>query len=230
MKTIVTISTLLIANYFLAIPEKRADYPNSFLAVDDIIMDSLIFDEYYDLSAEKKKEHTRYYSFLNIPGFKYDDYKRNAQEYLNRPLFKGTPITGEIMANCAVRTYLKHKILVPLPLVLAQGQFESKMGTKGRSPKNNPFNIGEYDGKTVIKFNSTENGVQAYFNIIASRYLISKSISQLMNNFTNLNAHRYASDPNYEKKLKRQMGYIKRYLNINDQPVKRSTHKAIAMF
>jgi len=202
--------------------------PYPFLATNDIYLDSVAFKGCLDHSITKKDKGPDY-SRIEVPNFHYANYKKKAQFYLNRRLFSGTPITGEIMANCAVKTYLKYKILVPLPLVLAQGQFESKMGTKGRSPKNNPFNVGEYDHKTVLKFKSTEDGVQAYFNLIASRYLKSKSVKQLMRSFTNDKSNRYASDPNYERKIRRQMRFIKRYFYFKRKPVKHSFFDAIAM-
>lgn len=142
----------------------------------------------------------------------YCEYSLQAQLYLDRHIFKGTPLTGEIMAECALNAYDSTGYLVPVEFALAQAQIESSMGRKGRSPKNNPYNIGEWDTGTVTVFKSTRQGVQSYYNRITHDYLECSEIVDLLINFTNCNSHRYAASPTYEKTLQKQYRYIQRWL------------------
>jgi hypothetical protein len=141
----------------------------------------------------------------------FTEYENDATTYLNRPMFSNTPLTGEMLAHCAKNTYFNYNILVPVELALAQCQFESSMGREGRSPKKNPYNLGEYDSGTVIWFNTTQDGVQAYFDLIAKDYLSCKTPEQLLTDFTNCNGKRYASG-DYEIHISKQMYYIKKWL------------------
>ena len=154
----------------------------------------------------------------------FEKYKENAQKYLNRPIFKGTPLTGELLSKYAKDVYKSTYILIPVEFALAQCQIESGMGRYGKSFKTNPYNIGEFDNGTKIVFETTEQGVKAYFNLLAKRYLsniglkkqkriIFKSVDELLENFVDVNGYRYASDKNYEKKLKKQIKFIKKWLN-----------------
>lgn len=139
-------------------------------------------------------------------------YSIQAQKYLDRKVFKSTPLTGEMLAQCAVQTYDSTGILVPVELVLAQAQVESGMGRLGRSPVNNPFNIGEWNERTVTVFKSTRQGVQSYFNRMASDYLQCQSVDGLLQNFVNCQGYRYAGSKTYERKIRNQIKFIKRFL------------------
>jgi flagellum-specific peptidoglycan hydrolase FlgJ len=139
-------------------------------------------------------------------------YSIQAQKYLDRKVFKSTPLTGEMLAECAIQTYDSTGILVPVELVLAQAQVESGMGRKGRSPINNPFNIGEWNKRTVTVFKSTRQGVQSYFNRMASDYLSCRSMDSLLQNFVNCQGYRYAGSKTYERKIRNQIQFIKRFL------------------
>jgi len=141
------------------------------------------------------------------------DYGTLAQKYLDRDVFKGTPITGKMLEKSAKETYEKTGKLIPLELALAQAQFESSMGREGRSPQTNPYNVGEFDNKTTMTFDKTEDGVDAYYKLMANDYLNDKKPDELLKNFVNKNGHRYAKNPKYEAGLKTQIGYINRFLN-----------------
>lgn len=140
-------------------------------------------------------------------------YAREADLYLQR--FPGTPLNGQILANSARRSYEKYSVIVPLELALAQAQLETGMGRKGRNPETNPFNVAEYDTKTAKRFTKIEDGVQAYYNLIARDYLANKSLKSLFSNFVNVNGRRYASSPTYEKTIHKQYNFIRRWLEKN---------------
>ncbi len=145
-------------------------------------------------------------------------YATKAQLYLDRERFKGTPLSGKLLKECAKKTYDSTGVIVPLELALSQAQWESGMGLKGRSPKNNPYNIGEWNtlGITTMTFKSTKHGVQSYYNLIAKKYINKKSIKDLFKNFVNENGHRYAHSKLYEKHISEQYYYISRWIEKND--------------
>jgi hypothetical protein len=141
----------------------------------------------------------------------FTEYENKADLYLSRDEFEGTPIKGEMLALAAENAYDSTGILLPVELCLAQCQWESGMGLKGRSPKNNPFNIGEYDSGTVMWFDNTFEGVQAYYYFMTTNYLPCKSVDELFVNFTNCDGNRYAS-ANYEEHVPKQYNFIVRWL------------------
>lgn len=150
----------------------------------------------------------------------FTEYAKKAQQYLDRDVFIGTPITGEMLAKSARDTYAKTGKIVPLNLALAQAQFESAMGMKGRSPSTNPYNVGEFDEGTKMNFSTTQDGVSAYYDLMAKDYLNDKSPDDLLKNFVNKRGDRYASNKEYEKGLSEQVAYIDRYLG---NPIKEKT-------
>lgn len=137
----------------------------------------------------------------------FSNYEKRAQIYITKR-YCNSPIKPYMLALAARNAYDSTGILVPVEFSLAQAQLESSMGTKGRSSITNPFNIGEYDNKTAIKFDSTFEGIQAYYYFVTTTYLKCKSIDQLLENYTNCNGHRYASKSTYEEILKKQYDYI----------------------
>jgi hypothetical protein len=144
----------------------------------------------------------------------FTEYENKANQYLSREKFNGTPIKGGLLALAAENAYDSTGILLPVELCLAQCQWESGMGLKGRSPINNPFNIGENDSGTVMWFDDTFDGVQSYFYYMCSNYLKCKSINELFNNFVNCNGKRYASG-DYESHVPNQYHYIVQWLEKN---------------
>ena len=83
------------------------------------------------------------------------------------------------------------------------------MGREGKSPTNNPFNIGEGDVRTTKWFNSTFEGTQAYYYYMCRNYLKCRSIDELFVNFVNCSGKRYASG-DYELHVPNQYYVIKK--------------------
>jgi hypothetical protein len=146
----------------------------------------------------------------------FDVYKEKSQTYLDRECFDGTPITGELLATAAKETYNSTGIVVPFELALSQAQWESGMGRKGLSHDTNPYNVGEFDRGTMLTFKTTEDGVQAYFNLMAKNYLSEKTVDQLLRNFVDSNGRRYASTKSYEESINETFHYIQRYVEKYD--------------
>lgn len=144
----------------------------------------------------------------------WDSYAYWADDYLNREgaSWAGkSPINGKMLAQAAQQTYDKYGRMIPIDLVLAQSQLENKFSTdvSGRpNYKTNPFNVGEYDEGTKIVFPDIQAGINAYYDLMARRYLANNTKEGLLQNFVNDKGKRYASDPNYENKLRSTINYI----------------------
>ncbi len=111
-------------------------------------------------------------------------------------------------------------VFIPVELALAQAQWESGMGLRGRTPKNNPCNLGEYTDKTVLRYKSTSEGMMAYYFLIAKNYLDygKKSIFDLFNNnMRDKNGYRYASSDTYGARIGKQYHFIVKWINNNDR-------------
>lgn len=162
----------------------------------------------------------------------FNDYEKRAEIYLSQ---YNTPIEAGMLRLAAYNAYDSTGILLPVELALTQAHLESALGTKGRSPANNPYNVGENDSGTVKWFTSTFEGVQAYYYLMTKNYLKCKSVSTLLKSFTNCNGKRYASNPNYEHDIKILINKIKTYTDaeikkqkeINTISIQKDTSKNI---
>ena len=149
---------------------------------------------------------------------KWDIYGERADVYLSRKRFNGTPLNGSLLSKCAKNTFEEFGVFIPVELALSQAQIESGMGRYGRTPVNNPFNLGEYSDRTVLRYKNKEAGVQAYYNLIAKNYLNygKRTIEDLFkSNFSDKNGYHYAGSDTYGYKIKKQYIYIKEYINNN---------------
>lgn len=126
---------------------------------------------------------------------------------------QATPqLQPQVFAQAAENTFRRTGTTVPTELALAQAQFETKFGNRGPNAYNNPFNVGVWDNKTVYHPTSQQQGVQAYYDLIADDYLKNRSLMQLLQNFVNTEGKRYASDPDYETKIGDQIKVNRRRL------------------
>ena len=95
-----------------------------------------------------------------------------------------------------------------LPLLLAQMQCESNFGLNGARCKetNSPFSVGLYDnGKNVCRYASQDDAIDSYIRLMQNNYLVNgKSVDELLapGGFVNKDGNRYASDPQYEQKIR----------------------------
>jgi len=138
-------------------------------------------------------------------------YEKMAQKIIDgSPWGQTSPLTGKMVADAARGAYEAYGAAPSVYLALAQAQFESHMGTSGRSSKNNPYNVGEFDSGTKLTFDSTRAGVNAYMALMAKDYLNSRNETDLLGNFVNKNGSRYASNPRYEIKLRGQVAWYKK--------------------
>jgi hypothetical protein len=137
----------------------------------------------------------------------YIDYRFKADSMLSK---YNSKITGEMLAEGWLETKREYSVDVPLELALAQAQLESSFGNSRLALVNkNPYNIMGKGG--FAKYSSMNEGVKAYYKLMATNYLRCKSKDELLRNFTNCNGHRYASSDSYEVALRRQINRYNMY-------------------
>lgn len=144
------------------------------------------------------------------------DVLRYLAQFHDRYPGKPTPaLNANNMEQAATNTFHKTGITVPDSLALSQAQFETGFATasRGGNAHNNPFNIGVYDNKTVYHPTNQLQGVQKYYDTMAEDYLKKKTLAQLLQNFVNMNGHRYASDHDYEHKLNDQIKIVQKRMH-----------------
>jgi peptidoglycan L-alanyl-D-glutamate endopeptidase CwlK len=150
----------------------------------------------------------------------YNEYYNKSEKYLSRDIFKGTPLKPTDIAKAAEKFYNKTGYEYPIELLLSQGQLETTLGKKLKS-KNNFFNVGNTDSGAIKNYNSPEDSVYDYMNLMYKDYLQSgkKDYRELFKGkgFVNYQGNRYASNPTYEPKVKGQSEYISKYLNNKKQ-------------
>lgn len=144
----------------------------------------------------------------------YNKYKELADKFLAA---KGaTGVTGADLARAAVNSYEKYGRTVPVELALAQLSQEGYLAKTKKPNKpqrtNNPFNVGNTDDGSTVTHSDVSSGIQKYYDLMAKSYLKSKSSEELLNNFTNSAGNRYASDKNYEKRLKEHIKEINKII------------------
>ena len=177
-----------------------------------VLITAVMVKNYYDIN--KLKEHhsinqPKYsytYDCLKEAEITYWDYKvalvNEVQNYITQ-IAPSSNLRGyAIVEEC-------ERYDVDVCFVLAQGEIESHFGTKGVGAKlNNVFNVGVFDNLTsedvnkTYKYSYPNQSIEPYLKLITNKYLVNKLEDDLMQKYTDINGNRYASDKNYEAKLR----------------------------
>lgn len=151
------------------------------------------------ISKPTKLEKKGQFTYLDLntdDGYKI--YKEISDEFISKRN-PNSGIDGTMMADSAKKYFSKG--YVPPELALAQlaaeGGISKKEDAKPRYTKN-PFNVGNTTSGKLRYFNSFQEGIDAYYDLMTKKYLVGgKTADELVNNFVNVNGHRYA-DKGYE--------------------------------
>ena len=158
-----------------------------------------------DLISIQKEREVPYdiFTYLNLNNSEeFEIYKKICQKFIDYRN-SDAQVTGEMMANCARRYFGQG--YVPPELALSQLTLEGGLSKKADAKPirtKNPFNVGNTDSGEVNIRDSFEDGVCLYYDLMTRRYLTQdKKAEDLLQNFVNINGHRYATGVNYEDKL-----------------------------
>lgn len=157
-----------------------------------------------------KKGNFTYLDLNTYEGF--SAYKDICQKYIDH-VNPNAGVSGDMMARSAKK--YSSQGYVPPELALSQlaieGGLSSNPKVRPRRTKN-PFNVGNIDtGKNVLR-NTIQDGIDAYYNLMTKKYLTKgKNAESLITNFVNTRGNRYATDTNYEPKLKRIISSMPKY-------------------
>ena len=145
------------------------------------------------------------------------------KSYMDRDVFSNKQFTPEEIAepflDWAAQEPQRAAVLPDLlKLGVAQLQAEGALSGKGRSSRENPFNVGEFDEGTMMEFDNPKEGVEAYANLMAKDYLNlsgEKPIKPLdlikaSGAFVNYRGDRYASNDDYEQMLSQIINFMDR--------------------
>ena len=107
------------------------------------------------------------------------------------------------------------KYNIEVKFALAQGEIESHFGTKGLASKTNSvWNVGAYDDHFyskimgTYKYSHPNESIEPYLKLLYEKYLTNEVEEGLLSNFVDHNGNRFASDKNYEERLKYKYKYI----------------------
>ena len=107
------------------------------------------------------------------------------------------------------------KYNIEVKFALAQGEIESHFGTKGLASKTNSvWNVGAYDdhfySKIIgtYKYSHPNESIEPYLKLLYEKYLTNEVEEGLLRNFVDHNGNRFASDKNYEERLRYKYKYI----------------------
>lgn len=111
---------------------------------------------------------------------------------------------------------------IDIKFVLAQGELESHFATKGLGGKlNNVFNVGVFDNISYAeipenyKYDTPNQSIRPYLELLANKYLVDKLETDLLIEYVNKDGNRYATDSNYESKLKERHTFISMHTKID---------------
>lgn len=114
---------------------------------------------------------------------------------------KSTGLKPETLVSVSMKTGFD------LPFLMAAAHQESCFGATPRARRTNSvYSVGSYDdGRNVVTYADPNDSVEDYVDLLNRRYLVDgKTIHDLMTpgKFVNDQGNRYASDKNYETKIK----------------------------
>jgi peptidoglycan hydrolase-like protein with peptidoglycan-binding domain len=136
----------------------------------------------------------------------YQKYAEICQKFIDSRQPNLLNITGKMMAEGAKQAFERYQRFVPAELALSQLVLEGGVGNKDPNSRpiktRNPFNVGNVDSGADVYNMDVQQGINAYYNLVAANYLgKGKTAADLMNAFVNHEGERYASGQDYEAQL-----------------------------
>ena len=176
------------------------------------------------LRASQKVEYEKYsypYDCMMEAELNYLEAKttltREVQSYIDKVAPTSNVRGYAIVDEC-------EKYGIDICFVLAQAELESHFGTKGLGSKfNNVFNVDVHDkvkGKSDMNkkyiYQYPNQSIEPYLQLLTNKYLVNKLESDLLVKYVDVNGSRYASDTDYEAKLRSKYNSITSETNITE--------------
>ena len=169
---------------------------------------------------EKYSEYTYVYDCVKEAELKYFETKSQLCDEVQKYILEIAPQSNlrgyAIVEEC-------EKFNIDIKFVLAQGEVESHFATRGLGAKlNSVFNVGIFDGYSSreihsnYKYSYPNESIRPYLQLLTDKYLVYKLEIDLLDNYVDINGNRYASDTNYESKLKDKYMFIKMHTKIDE--------------
>ena len=165
---------------------------------------------------------SKYKGYVNSAVLQFENAERykaakiNLTEEVNIYLNKlGSEFPADTLINECLR-----RDKIDIAMVLAQGELESGMGTRGRARKTQSvWGVGAWDNASHSKSVSYKNyseSLKSYITLIEDRYMPADGTHvDLLDGFVGRKGERYASDPDYERKLLNRYNYITKNTKID---------------
>lgn len=167
----------------------------------------------------KEKEYTYAYDCIKEAELKYWEIKSQLCDEVQKYMDSVAP-TSNLRGYAVVEECELYNI--DIKFVLAQGELESHFATKGLGSKlNNVFNVGVFDNISYAeipenyKFDTPNQSIRPYLELLSNKYLVNKLEVDLLDSYVNKDGNRYATDPNYESKLKERYIFISMHTKID---------------
>lgn len=172
---------------------------------------ALLLSIYFGVNTQNRHETSRYsyqLQCLKESELKYWENKSKLTDEIQNYMEIIAPTTNlralDLIDKCA-------EYRVDIIFTLAQGEIESHFGTRGIASKiNSVWNVGVFDSLTVYTvkdkdiYRHPNESIEPYLKLLTKNYLVGKDEHDLMHKYVDKNGLRYASDPDYEKKLMRK--------------------------
>lgn len=176
----------------------------------------------HNLSKSGKIEYEEYsypYDCMMEAELNYLETKINLTREVQAYIDKVAP-TSNVRGYAIVDECEKYNI--DICFVLAQAEIESHFGTKGLGSKfNNVFNVDVHDkvkGKKDMNkkyiYQYPNESIEPYLQLLTNKYLINKLESDLLVKYVDIYGSRYATDVDYEAKLRSKYNSIVDNTNI----------------
>ena len=176
----------------------------------------------HNLSESGKIEYEKYsypYDCMMEAELNYLETKTTLTREVQAYIDKVAP-TSNVRGYAIVDECEKYNI--DICFVLAQAEIESHFGTKGLGSKfNNVFNVDVHDkvkGKKDMNkkyiYQYPNESIEPYLQLLTTKYLVNKLESDLLVKYVDINGSRYATDIDYEAKLRSKYNSIVDNTNI----------------